>query len=377
MTTPTLPSSPPTYWDYLRLDSLLALQGGLEGDESALMPDELHFIVVHQVYELWFKLVLAELRLARRHLSERHVPEERIPYVVHHLRRVNEILKLAVDQFRIMETLTPQDFLDFRDKLMPASGFQSIQMREIEILLGLSERDRVSYGGIDALQHIERLAQSSPAGQEAWGRIEKARRERSLREALHDWLHRTPIQGSGPDDPGDDVVVETFLADYLSASERTGRIQAERVVEVFGGEGDGARGALERRFADALAMSRRFLLAEDVEGVEERLRTRRIRAGLLFIESYRHLPLLAWPRLLVDAIVETEEHLVLWRTRHARMVERTIGRRAGTGGSSGVDYLDETAKTRIFPELWTVRTLLLPRASVPELKNQAAYGFAR
>jgi tryptophan 2,3-dioxygenase len=109
----------------------------------------------------------------------------------------------------------------------------------------------------------------------------------------------------------------------------------------------------------------------------ERQRVRRVRAGLLFIESYRDLPLLAWPRLLVDSVVELEEQLVLWRTRHARMVERTIGRRIGTGGSSGVDYLDQTARYRIFPELWAVRTLLLPREWLPPLEDRGTYGFAR
>ena len=89
------------------------------------------------------------------------------------------------------------------------------------------------------------------------------------------------------------------------------------------------------------------------------------------------LPLLAWPRLLIDSVVEVEEQFVLWRNRHARMTERTIGRRVGTGGSSGVDYLDEAAKGRIFPELWTVRTLLLQREALPELRHPDFYGFAR
>lgn len=77
----------PTYWDYLRLDQMLALQGGLDGDEAQLQSDELHFIVVHQVFELWFKLSLRELRLARDHLAAPRVPEERIPYVVHQDRK--------------------------------------------------------------------------------------------------------------------------------------------------------------------------------------------------------------------------------------------------------------------------------------------------
>ncbi len=97
----------PTYWDYLRLDDLLRLQGGLEGDDARLMPDELHFIIVHQAFELWFKLILRELRLARDHLAAPRVPEETVPLVVHHLRRVNVILEHVVDQFRVMETLTP------------------------------------------------------------------------------------------------------------------------------------------------------------------------------------------------------------------------------------------------------------------------------
>ena len=84
----------------------------------------------------------------------------------------------------------------------------------------------------------------------------------------------------------------------------------------------------------------------------------RARAGLLFIESYRELPLLAWPRTLIDAVVALEEAMLLWRTSHARMVERIIGRRIGTGGSSGVDYLDMTTRYRIFVDLWAVRTLL-------------------
>ncbi|MCA9643136.1 MAG: tryptophan 2,3-dioxygenase, partial [Myxococcales bacterium] len=203
------------YWDYLKLDQMLALQGGIEGDESALMPDELHFIIVHQAFELWFKLSLRELRLARDHLAEPRVPEEKIPYVVHHLRRVTTILELAVDQFKVMETLTPQDFLAFRDKLIPASGFQSFQMRELEILLGLEDSARLNYGGTDPLAHIQKLAVDSPAGKLAWQRITDARNETSLKGALEEWLYRTPVQGSSPDDPQDEETVDRFLEEYF------------------------------------------------------------------------------------------------------------------------------------------------------------------
>ena len=108
----------------------------------------------------------------------------------------------------------------------------------------------------------------------------------------------------------------------------------------------------------------------------DRARRKRIRAAGLFIESYRELPLLSWPRLLLDAVVEVEEQLVLWRARHARMVERMIGRRVGTGGSGGVDYLDRTADYRIFRDLWAIRTVLLPKDLVPPLQNATLYGFS-
>ncbi|UCE01693.1 MAG: tryptophan 2,3-dioxygenase [Candidatus Latescibacterota bacterium] len=363
--------SAPTYWDYLKLDRLLQLQNGMEPDDARLASDELHFIVVHQIYELWFKLVLRELRQGRDQLAAPRVPEETLPHVVHHLRRVNEILKLAADQFRVVETLTPQDFLDFRDKLVPASGFQSFQMREIELLLGLEEEQRRAIGGSDPIDHIRKMAHESPGGRDAWARVEAARQEKTLRSALHDWLHRTPIQASAPSDPGDAAVVDAFMREYMAAFEEQHGAQTEHLVQA----GLGSAGALRDRFESNVRRAREFLLAEDVTE-NQRERRRRIRAGILFIESYRDLPLLAWPRLLVDTIVELEELLVIWRSRHARMAERVIGRRVGTGGSPGVDYLDQTAQYRIFVDLWSVRTLLLPREALPALRDPTFYGFA-
>ncbi|MGE0711867.1 MAG: tryptophan 2,3-dioxygenase family protein [Planctomycetota bacterium] len=363
--------SVPTYWDYLRLDQLLALQGGLEGDDGKLAPDELHFIIVHQAFELWFKLVLRELRLARDHLAAPKVPEEAVPYVVHHLRRTNEILRLCRDQFRIMETLTPQDFLSFRDKLIPASGFQSFQMREIEILLGLEDEGRVDEVGVKPFEAIRALAEGSPGGVLAWSRIEAVRQEQTLRSCLHTWLYRTPIQGSSPEDPGDAEVVRGFLDEYLAGMERLDEGRLGYFTRVPGADEQATRG----RLRGSWDLARSFLFAEDLPEAE-RPRAQRSRAGLLFIESYRRLPLLAWPRVLIDTIVELEENLVLWRTCHARMVERVIGRRIGTGGSSGVGYLDATTRYRIFTSLWTVRTLLLPRSALPKLKNAERYAFA-
>lgn len=364
--------SGPNYWDYLKLPDLLELQTGLDDDDADISIDELHFITVHQVYELWFKLIIRSMRLARDRLAEPRVAEETIPYVVHHLRRVNSILDLLVRQWRVVETLAPQDFLAFRDKLVPASGFQSFQFRVVECLMGLDESKRIRFGTVEPLDHIRKLATHSPGGRVAWDALETARSEMSILGALNRWLLRTPIQGSTPNNPGDAEVVRSFLDAYLARIDANHEHQVRRMVERLGQD---HRAHVEQRFESIRAAASEFLYGEDVVA-EEQANARRIRASVLFIESYRDLPLLSWPRLLLDVIVEFEEQIVLFRSSHARMVERVIGRRVGTGGSSGVDYLDKTANYRVFRDLWAIRTVLLPRDRVPPLEQPELYGFA-
>ncbi|MEN0066085.1 MAG: tryptophan 2,3-dioxygenase family protein [Myxococcota bacterium] len=362
----------PTYWDYLRLDQLLGIQSGLEASPDDVSADELHFIVVHQAFELWFKLLLSEIRLARDHLGQPRVDEETIPYVVQHLRRVNTVLRHAVSQFEVMETLTPQGFLDFRDKLSPSSGFQSFQMREIEILMGLEEAQRILYGKVDPIRHIEESATDSPASRMARTRLNAVREERTMLAVLDDWLYRTPIMGSTPDEASDEATVLQFLEAYLGEMELHHDAALERLVAVLTPTDPGS---LRQRFSSVREASTAFLHANDV-APEHQPRLRRIRAAALFIESYRSLPLLSWPRLLLDLVVEMEEQLVLWRHRHVRMVERTIGRRVGTGGSGGVAYLDQTVHYRVFRDLWAIRTVLLPKGRLPPIENPEFYGFS-
>jgi len=360
------------YWDYLKLESLLGLQGGYEASDDDISEDELHFIIVHQAYELWFKLIIRSLRLARDHLAAPKVAEETVPHVVHHLRRVNVTLSLLVQQWRVMETLTPQDFLAFRDKLSPASGFQSFQMRVMEILMGLDESKRIRYGKVDSIEHIKTHSCSSPAGKFAWAAIETAQGESSVLEALNDWLYRTPIQGSTPDDADDESAVISFIEAYLSKLAINQDGQLENMVQALG---ESHREPLIEKFKKLLTDAREFLMGDDVTP-ELQPRTRRIRAAILFIESYRKLPLLAWPRLLLDVVVEMEENLLLFRHSHVRMVERMIGRRVGTGGSSGVNYLDKTLEYRMFRDLWAIRTVMMASDRLPELENPEFYGFA-
>ena len=305
----------PTYSEYLRLEELLKLQTGVEGETRNISNDELHFILVHQNFELWFKLVINELTCTRNILSSDYVEETKLPQAVHHMERVIETFKLMSQQWRVMETLEPQDFLNFRDELGTASGFESFQMREMESLMGSKWIDGKLIGKLET--------------------------SNSLYDVTCDWLERTPIQGSVYGSTSDEKNVDDFIADYLLAHKKLYPDTNKDAVNFF----------------------------------EEESSLRRRRAGLVFIESYRELPLLAWPRKLISTLIELEQSMILWRTSHARMVERMIGRRIGTGGSSGVDYLDMTTKYRVFVDLWAVRSILIKKEARPELKNKEFYEF--
>jgi tryptophan 2,3-dioxygenase len=268
-----------------------------------------------------------------------------------------------------METLTTRDYLAFRDKLMGASGFQSAQLRQIEILFGLSEADRISLGSEGG--YLEALRAPGGGESPALERVKRSLEDLpSLRDAIHGWLYRTPIDGSGPGDADADEHLEGFVERFLDAHARVVDGTRERAA-ALAPESD--RAALEARYDREKGYVREFL--QPGTDAESR-RIQRVRCAMVFIETYRELPLLAWPREVLESLVELEQRFVMFRQRHARMVERVIGKRVGTGGSSGVDYLDETAlKYRIFRDLWTVRTLQIPRSSAPELERPEFYGF--
>ena len=306
----------PTYSEYLRLEELLKLQTGVKGGKRSISNDELHFILVHQNFELWFKLIINELRSTRDILASDYVEETKLPQAVHHMNRVIETFNLMAQQWKVMETLEPQDFLNFRDELGTASGFESFQMREMEALMG------------------KKWIDGKPAGKDDSN-------EKSLYEVTCDWLERTPIQGSTSASPDDENQVNGFISEYLAAHKKLYPDIHQDAVTFF----------------------------------EEDSSLRRRRAGLVFIESYRELPLLAWPRKLISTLIELEESMILWRSAHARMVERMIGRRIGTGGSSGVDYLDMTTKYRVFIDLWSVRSVLIKKEALPPLQNPDFYEF--
>src|ERR1700692_3084909 len=137
---------PTAYWDYIRVEELLSLQAGLAPSDAEIANDEHMFIVVHQIDELWFKLIIRELVSVRTLFAQSHVPEQSLASAVRGIRRMETLLHLVAQHFALMETMTTGDYLAFREQLSPASGFQSAQLREIEILLGLPDADRIPLG---------------------------------------------------------------------------------------------------------------------------------------------------------------------------------------------------------------------------------------
>lgn len=364
---------PTAYWDYIKVEELLSLQGGLEPTDAGLSNDEVLFIAVHQIDELWFKLALRELITVRDLFAKAPVPEQALASAARGIRRMSLLVKHVASHFEVMETMTTRDYLAFRDKLSPASGFQSGQLREIEILLGLRDEQRIPLGHEHSYMNALKNSDGSPSS--AYRRV-AARLEDgpTLLEAIQDWLYRTPIQGSTPQTPGDEDKVRAFIDAYCAAHARSSADALALAKHEGLTPADVER--LDKRYAAEVESARAFLEAREVPE-ERRARTARVRAATVFIESYRELPLLAWPRVILDELVAFEQAFVIFRQRHARMVERVIGRRTGTGGSTGVDYLDQTAlRYRIFTDIWAVRTILVQKARLPALESAEVYGFS-
>ncbi len=239
--------------------------------------------------------------------------------------------------------------------------------------MGLADADRIPLGHEHSYRQALRSSDGgeSPASRRVARRIED---RPTLKDALDEWLFRTPIDGSTPDDAGDEATLARFIDRYLEA--HASEVGRARVLAEHDALTESDRTRLAARYEKEIGGAAAFLRAAD-EPEALRYRTSRIRAALVLIEGYRELPLLAWPREVVDAIVALEQAFVIFRQRHARMVERVIGRRTGTGGSAGVDYLDQTAlRYRIFHDVWAVRTLQIRKTALPPLSHEEDYGLS-
>lgn len=199
------------YQNYLQLDQLLSAQ---TLRSAALEPSPAHeemlFIVVHQSYELWFKQIIHELESVINKFNREDVDERTIGTAVARLNRVASIFKLLIEHIPLMETMTPLDFLDFRNYLFPASGFQSFQFRKIENLLGLEEKERSTYGG----HHYAAFFTDEQKAE-----LNTIATEKNLFQAIEKWLERTPFLRFGKFE---------FLKYYRQSVERMVAKEADR-----------------------------------------------------------------------------------------------------------------------------------------------------
>ncbi|HEV8628884.1 MAG TPA: tryptophan 2,3-dioxygenase family protein [Thermoanaerobaculia bacterium] len=259
---------PLTYPRYLQLEALLSLQQPhSEGPEH----DEMLFIVIHQVYELWFKQILHELAYLKRSLLDGDTPT-----ALATLKRVLTILKVLVSQIDVLETMTPIAFNSFRDRLDAASGFESAQFRELELTLG---HKRPS------------VAARYPEGSAERRRLDELMAAPSVWDCFLRYL-----------------VLEGYTMPHA---------------------------ALERLPHEPTAES------PEVQEV--------------LLDIYRHDPMVAQ---ICERFVDLDEGMQEWRYRHVKMVERTIGTKRGTGGSTGAEYLRTTIGKPLFPDLWAIRVRL-------------------
>jgi tryptophan 2,3-dioxygenase len=335
------------YGDYLQIDRLLSLQALESSKHRASVHDEMLFIIVHQAYELWFKQILHEFNRIEQDFSANPVEDQALARIVHSLARVHEILKLLVAQLDVLETMTPADFLDFRDYLFPASGFQSLQFRLIETRLGLPEATRVPLDG-EAVE--SRLSTADRH------KLAAAGTRPTIFALLDTWLVRTPFLDWGGEQFR--VAYRAAVVRHLSADVETIKADSVLPAERRERETSGIDKALE-------AFARIF--EADASPEAWRLSPKALQAAL-FITVYREMPAVQQPFRLLSLLMDIDETLTFWRYRHALMVERMIGRKIGTGGSSGHAYLRSTAERhRIFGDLFELSTFLIPRSALPEL----------
>ncbi len=344
--------SPVSYAEYLQLSKLLDSQSLKSAEAGKPAHDEHLFIIVHQVYELWFKQILFELDAVLATFSANRVDEKQVGIATLRLARITEIQKLLIDQLHVLETMTALDFLEFRDVLYPASGFQSYQFRLIENKIGMPAEQRLLYNKEAYYTHLDKdhqsVVHSSEQGPSLFGGVER-------------WLERTPFldfQGFSFWEHYRSAVGEMLESDRRAimsnkvSSEQEKQQQLEEVK------------ANEENFAALIDPAKH---AEFVRARKRRLSHEATEAALL-IMLYRDEPILHIPFRLLTVLMDMDEQWTLWRYRHALMAHRMIGNKIGTGGSTGYNYLKATVdKYKIFGDLFNLSTFLIPRSRLPEL----------
>lgn len=335
------------YSDYLYINELLACQHPRSLTYKTVAAyDEMLFIIVHQAFELWFKQTIYELDNVRETLKKDVISDnsEEMYRMTNRLERVIKILRLINQQFEVLDTMQPLDFLEFRNLLQPASGFQSKQFRLIEAKLGLKMSVRHNS------QHYKNTdTHKGGFNQSDFEEIEKAETEPTLLEGLKKWLNRMPF------------LQNEMWGDYTS-------IFPNAVFEnpYFS---DYAQRYFEMRSNDEISMQdfkNVFFEKGTASGIFEASEMR----AALFIVINRHQPLLQLPYELINSLIEIDSLLEQWRYLHISIVKKMIGRKPGTGGSPGAEYLKGAAQTNnVFNDLTYLSTYFIERDKLPNLSK--------
>ena len=340
------------YGDYLALDKILGAQKLQSTKYGEPAHEEMLFIVVHQVYELWFKQLLHELNAVIDTFNQAAVKDQQLTSVVHRLHRVIQIQKLMNDQIGIMETMTPQQFLSFRDYLVPASGFQSIQFKQLEISLGLKREYRIDF---DKQSFYNRLSDDDRS------LLEALEEKPSLFELVDKWLARMPLLKTEDFHFWDYYrkATDEMLNDDKETIEKNGflsEVERRQELKDWQSTRENFDGLFNHGTYEELLNQGKFRLSHEAL------------LSALFIKQYSEEPVFNLPFQLITALTEIDEQLTLWRYRHAMMVQRMLGTKIGTGGSSGHHYLKKTTESnRVFLDFFNMATFLLPKNSLPEL----------
>jgi tryptophan 2,3-dioxygenase len=332
------------YSDYIELDKILNSQHPKSFRSLEDGNDEMLFIIIHQVYELWFKQIIFELDLVRHIFIQGRINDnsDDMSKVVYKLKRIAKILELINQQVSVLETMTALDFLEFRNFLLPASGFQSKQFRLIEAKLGLKmeQRYRKEY-----YKHTRRGSLSEVDSQV----VNQAEGESTLKELIIQWLERMPF------------FEERYWSEYKQASAR----DSTKRHKFWQDYREAYQKSLSKNESDRLKEFDKVFFAEGRGDVPPSA----MRAAL-FITIYRNLPIFHLPFELLNTLSEIDELLSNWRYRHFMMVRRMIGLRVGTGGTSGAGYLEGTLSQHYaFREITEVATFLIERSKRPVLPN--------
>ncbi len=327
------------YPDYLQLDKILGAQAPESDKHGVKAHDEMLFIIIHQAYELWFKQVLYEVGSVIDVFADKNVDDNggELNIAVHRLERVKTILDLLVHQIDVMETMTPLDFLDFRDLLRPASGFQSMQFKILEARLGL--RMEARFG---------KQYYTSQLTPEHKAEIDALEKLPTLLELVNAWLERMPF----------------LAAKYWDGNDGAFFKELERIYVGSLVKGEEGNAALWRTIF--------------VEGSPERKLSATASRSALFIMLFRDEPIFQQAFRFMQALLDIDAGMGAWRSRHVNMVHRMIGLRVGTGGSTGKAYLKGAMDSHfIFSEIADLSSFLFERRKLPELPTSVkeAIGF--